>query len=338
MAEGEIWMINPDDLSDNELEYELGIRKQNIKESVQQKRERLRNIFQSEEKGSNTWNIESNMGEELPLVNRKLKKIEAGLKENVQVKWISQLRHWRERINRTETIDLAQEDQKFETLIRISKLIETYKTQARRLMNLSDREEHGESESTESKVKAEENITLLDQSLQFESSFAKGIKESMKVRKISPIKTADETSEDHSKDQKVKSKKHDQEKVDRKEIRGHTENSKVAEKSGAAGSDENKRNVKSEKEDKKRNKQEKKHKKKKLPESSSSDSESSSLDSLSSLLSTSSSSTSSLDSLPDKDEKSYRRDHKFRHFRLDKWGIQFSGDPQGMEFPTSSSK
>ena len=145
-SEGSVLQINAYDLSENEVDYELWIRNQLYEESDKQKRDRLRKAFLEE--GNDTIELTEDIYfvNELPIVTRKLEEIEYGLARTIQVKWISQLRHWRERIIRAKVVDLAQGEQKVEVLSKIRNLIKLYKTTAIRLMNLSDSDgELGES-------------------------------------------------------------------------------------------------------------------------------------------------------------------------------------------------
>lgn len=113
-SDGSVLRINTNDLSDSEVDYELWIRNKLYDEPGRQKRDRLRKIFLQE--GNDTVDMTEDVFfvNELPLVTRKLEEIEYGLDRTIQVNWISQLRHWRDRIYRTKVVDLAQGEQKVE--------------------------------------------------------------------------------------------------------------------------------------------------------------------------------------------------------------------------------
>lgn len=140
-SDGSVLQINAYDLSECEVDYELWIRNELYEESDKQKRDRLRKVFLEEGNDTITLPEDIFFVNELPLVARKLEEIEYGLTKTIQVKWISQLRHWRERICRTKVVDLAQGEQKVEILSKIRHLIKTYKATAVRLMNLSESED-----------------------------------------------------------------------------------------------------------------------------------------------------------------------------------------------------
>lgn len=344
-------IINAFDLSEEELDYELRIRNLLRPESEEHKRERLRNAFKNEQQTPREMIEDIFFVNEWPLLVRKLEEIETGLKADIHVRWISQLRHWKERVHRSHVVDLAQEEQKFEVIRTIDRLMKIYKETAKRLMNLSDLEEDNLelSQDSGSNRKVKREIKVQDQrqfneQVRFHSSLANQAKirpgnklredkgetignyfknlpniEHLKINE--PQKNFDkpDISEYQGRDYRslgaIPKAKH-REYVETIKEKDFPELSKERETQRNRG---------------KKTKQEKKSKRKYKPKESSSDEESSSLDSLSSLLSSDSSSESEPLESSDRGFGFSRRDERFQHYRLDRWGIQFSGDSQGMD-------
>lgn len=336
--------INAFDLSEEELEYELGIRNVLQEEPELQKRERLKNCYKNERNKPIVVSESIYFANERPLGLRKLEEIEEGLKGDFHVRWISQLRHWKERIDRSKVVDLAQEEQKYDMVMAIRKLMITYKETARRLMNLSDSEDGkldnamGGLDLHQEWNKHKQNQEHFEGNIKFHSSLAKtaqkeGNRLQGKFFNSEPgQKTVGELFKNLPTIQGLQigaetAKSMMQEREDRMKgsrlgaIPKHPKKSQkqIKEVQMVEGRDSEPR------------KHEKNSKKKKARKISSSEDDSSSLDSLSSLLSSESSNEISSPSYEDRFYTPNRRDERMHHYRLDRWGIQFSGDSHGMD-------
>lgn len=321
-------LMNPADLSEEEMDYELTIRNKLYSETEKEKRQRLKQILLEEKNVPPTTPLEISLKLEASQACRKLKEIEEGLKATIQVKWISQLRHWRDRIFRITVQDLAEEEQKVEILLKIKELTRIYKNTATKLMNLSESEFEMEiSDITPSKLEGKNRrASRLEESLKFQSSFAKEIKKENRtpagvetnrtVKKFFADLPRIESLE-ISGHQGATRKRHEKTEMEKQEIRLDSHNKR------GKRSEQNLENVREFKKGTRKNKI------KYAYDSSSEDS--SSLDSLSSLISTQSSTPSSWNDQSEMVSHRHHREDRFQHYRLDRWGIQFSGDPQGMD-------
>lgn len=331
-------MVNAFDLSEEELEYELRIRNMLQLEPEQKKRERLRNVFKMETQESVKIHEVTYFENEWPLAVRKLEEIGEGLKGDMHVKWISQLRHWKERVYRAKVADLAQEEQKCDILMTIRRLMALYKETARRLMNLSDPEDEnlegamgqlGLDQNWNEKRKVQENF---ENNIRFHSSLATNAHNIREMPQGKYVTT--EPIQQTVGDLFRKLPKIQELKIGPETARSMNQG-REAMRLGAIPKDRNRERAEQEakKEEKRGKKKDKQRKtsRKHLPKKSSSEDESSSLDSLSSLLSSVSSSDSELPESSDRWFVTGRRDDRFQHYRLDRWGIQFSGDAHGMD-------
>lgn len=335
-------IINAFDLSEEELHYELKIRNMLRTESELHKRERLRNAFKNENQAPSEVIPDTFFVDEWPLVRRKLDEIEMGLKSDIHVRWISQLRHWKERMYRSHVVDLAQEEQKQMVIRTIDRLMKIYKDTAKRLMNLSDLEEDSveiplDSESKrnpQKEFKPQDQLQFNEQ-VRFHSSMAN---QPRILENFLSDNDRGKTIGNYFKNLPniEQLKINEQPKAGDKQ-EGNEQRVRDVRSLGAIPKDKRWESIVPirEKDLNKKQSKAKKHIKKSktkyLPKESSSDEESSSLDSLSSLLSSDSSSDSEPHGSSDRGFISSRRDDRFQHYRLDRWGIQFSGDSQGMD-------
>lgn len=332
-AEGSILRMNVDDLSEEELAYELAIRNNYYDETDRQRRQRLRKILLEEGDDTVILDEDGFFVNELPLVTRKLEEIEAGLRETIQVKWITQLRHWRERIYRAKVLDLAQGEQKVDILSKIRSLTKIYKATARRLMNLSNSEQEQDAPKAKSNTKTKKEKRKKKEKKKLETDLTEQIKNEGKhsIDKEFITETIKESIEKYFKNLPNITEKPSNN--DKEEKTNKTEKDKRGEEKPqkylGTVPKKNKEKVKEEKNSGKSSKREKKNKK--LPKESSTEDDSSSLDSLSSLLSSDDSSDSDSSIHTERSRDYARRDDRFQHYRLDKWGIQFSGDSHGMD-------
>lgn len=332
-SEGSALLINSHDLSEDEVDYELLIRNQLYEETEKQKRDRLRRIFLEEGNDTIVLTEDIFFVNELPLVTKKLEEIEYGLARTIQVKWISQLRHWKERVNRSKVVDLAQGEQKVEILFRIKNLIKIYKTTAVRLMNLSESEEElGDSKGSDRTQFKQENKLTKARAPRFAETSVR--KENQSFDHDTLSRAVNSTIGDYFKQfpniagMKISIDRDDKTKKkviqERESMRNLGAVPKRFERLGSIEGQDIEVHEINEKQNRK------KSRKTKLPKKPMSD-DSSSLDSLSSLLSSESSSDSGSIYPSERSDDIGRRDNRVQNYRLDKWGIQFSGDIHGMD-------
>lgn len=336
-SEGSVLQINAYDLSDSEVDYELWIRSQLFDETEKQKRDRLKHVFLQEGNDTVVLTEDVFFVNELPLVTRKLEEIEYGLSKTIQVKWISQLRHWKERIYRTKVVDLAQGEQKVEILSKIRSLIMLYKSTVVRLMNLSDTEEDakGFQAQATNQVNQEKPKEIPKEKQDTRpSGNTKHDSRNQSFDHDTLSKAINSTIGDYFKQfPNIAGMKISVDREDKGKNKVIREREKHKNLGAVPKRSERRESIDrhSKAQYKGKEQKAKKSKKKKLPRKSSSDDESSSLDSLSSLLSSESSSDSDSVSHSGRSEEYNIRDHRIQQYRLDKWGIQFSGDVHGMD-------
>lgn len=333
-----VLQINANDLSEEEVEYELSIRNKVYEESERQKRDRLKKVFQEE--GNDTVIVTEDIffANEVPLVTRKLEEIEHGLSKTIQVKWISQLRHWKERIYRATVVDLAQEEQKSDIIAKIRKLIRQYKETVIKLMNLSEEEEElGESGGLGlNQIKKENIMKRAPKIAESRGSDLKAKDQGQSFDQDALSKAINFTIGDYFKQfPNIEGMRIsiDHENKTKKNFATERESNRnlgaVPKKLVQIGElEKQKYSMK----DKGKEHKTKQDKQRRLPKKGLSDDDiSSSLDSLSSLLSSESSSDFESVCHSERSEELNWRENRNQHYRLDKWGIQFSGDVHGME-------